>query len=152
MLLYLVSVAGIIAATSMAFIGNEDISVALSNTFLEADGLVEDLALFLSRSKLPLENLQGIVDTSSADAKTIFDGTEYVTEDALKIVDSFLGYFELHSSGLNASNAIETFESASQGFDEKVTPITDTVQSMLDTLELDLYEKSGKNNVQFFSH
>lgn len=140
--LYLVSLVGVTAAGSMAFIGNEDISVAITNTFLHADGLVEDLSLFLGRSKVPLGKIQGIVDASALDAKSIFDGTEYVKEDANTIIQSFLGYLDLHSEGLNASNAIQSFDSASTGFQEKVTPITDNVQAMLDTLELDLYDKA----------
>ena len=136
------SLVGVIAAGAMAFVGNEDISVALSNTFLHADGLVEDLGAFLGRSKIPLVNIEGIVDDAALEAKSIFDGTEYVKEDAMMIVSSFLLYFDLHSSGLNASNAMDTFDSASTSFETKVSPITDNVQNMLDTLELDLYGTS----------
>ena len=130
----------------MAFVGNEDISVALSNTFLHADGLVEDLGAFLGRSKIPLVSIEGIVDDAALEAKSIFDGTEYVKEDAMMIVSSFLGFFDLHSSGLNASNAMATFDSASTSFETKVSPITDNVQNMLDTLELDLYGTSWKSS------
>ena len=141
-LVYVAAVAGVVAAGSMAFVGNSDINVAISNTFLHADGLVEDLGLFLGRSKIPVINLVDIVDNAALDAKETFDGTSFVKDDALEIVDSFVGYFQLHSEGLNASNAIETFDAASSGFDEKVTPVTDTVQSMLDTMEFDLYENT----------
>ncbi|KAL9183550.1 hypothetical protein ACHAXT_004406 [Thalassiosira profunda] len=137
--LYLGAVVAIVVAGSSAFVGNEDVSVALSNTFLQADGLVEDLGLFLGRSRTPIVNLEGIVNDAALDAQSIFNGTEFVKADALQIVDSFLGYFSLHSQGLNASGAIQAFDSASSGFDEKVTPITDSVQDMLDTLEGDLY-------------
>lgn len=139
--LYIVSCAGIMTAGSMAFVGNEDISVGLSNTFLHADGLAEDLRLFLGRSRIPLENIGLIVDDAAIDAKSLFDGTDYVKNDALQIVSSFLGFYRLHSDGLNASGAVQTFDASAMGFDEKVTPITDNVQSMLDTLELDLYGK-----------
>lgn len=139
--LYLLTLVGIITAGSLAFVGNEDISVALSNTFLHADGLVEDLIAFLGRSKVPLESLHTIVEDAALDARSIFDGTEYVKEDAMQIVKSFVGYFRLHSEGLNETNAIRQFNSASVGFDEKVTPITDNVQAMLDTLKVDLYEQ-----------
>jgi hypothetical protein len=139
--LYLLTLVGIITAGSLAFVGNEDISVALSNTFLHADGLVEDLIAFLGRSKVPLESLHTIVEDAALDARSIFDGTEYVKEDAMQIVKSFVGYFRLHSEGLNETNAIRQFNSASVGFDEKVTPITDNVQAVLDTLKVDLYEQ-----------
>ena len=88
-------------AGSMAFVGNEDISVGITNTFLHADGLVEDLGLFLARSRIPLENIQGIVNDAALDAKSIFDGTEYVTDDALQIVDSFVGFYSLVSCSPN---------------------------------------------------
>jgi len=101
--LYLLTLVGIITAGSLAFVGNEDISVALSNTFLHADGLVEDLIAFLGRSKVPLESLHTIVEDAALD--------------------------------------IRQFNSASVGFDEKVTPITDNVQAVLDTLKVDLYEQ-----------
>ena len=139
--LYLLALVGIITAGSLAFVGNEDISLALSNTFLHADGLVEDLLVFLGRSKVPLESLHTIVEDAALDARSIFDGTEYVKEDAMQIVKSFVGYFRLHSEGLNETNAIRQFNSASVEFDEKVTPITDNVQAMLDTLKVDLYEQ-----------
>lgn len=139
--LYMLTLVGITAAGSLAFVGNEDISVALSNTFIHADGLAEDLSVFLGRSKVPLENLQSIVEEAALDAKSIFDGTTYVKEDAQKIVESFAGYFRLHSEGLNETNAIGQFDSASVGFEEKVIPITDNVQAMLDTLKVDLYEQ-----------
>ena len=142
-LLYVVAVVGVTTSGAMAYVGNQDISVAISNTFLHADNLVEDLITFLDRSQVPLVNLDSLVDAAAVDASQIFNGTNFVRTDALNIVDSFVGYFSLHSQGLNASNAIETFDAASQGFDEKVTPITDQVQDMLDTMEYDLYENAG---------
>ena len=141
-LLYLTSLVGITAAASFAFLGNEEVSVGLSNAFLHTDGLVDDLRSFLQRSRIPLSNINSIIDYAALDAKLIFDGTEYVTEDALKIASSFLGFYSLHSKGLNESNALTGFESALTEFESKVQPISLDVQSMLDTLELDLYEQS----------
>lgn len=139
---YFFSLVMVAASTGIAFVGNEDISVAVSNTFLHSDGLVQDLALFLGRSRIPLENIQGIVNEAALDAKSIFDGTEYVKTDALEIVDSFVGFYNLHSEGLNASSSLEGFNAATLGFQEKVTPIIDNVQYMLDTLQIDLYEQA----------
>ncbi|KAL3781578.1 hypothetical protein HJC23_007098 [Cyclotella cryptica] len=139
---YIIALVAIAAATSMAFLGNEDINVATSNAFIHADGLVIDLTRFLGRSRIPLENVQDIVAVAALDAKSIFDGTDFVKRDALHIVDSFLGFYSLHSEGLNASNTLAGFYSATSGFEEKVTPITDNVQSLLDTLEIDLYDKA----------
>lgn len=50
-LFYLAAGVAIVTATALAFIGNEDISIATSNAFLHADGLVTDLMRFLGRSR-----------------------------------------------------------------------------------------------------
>lgn len=141
-LFYVIAIAGVTTAGSMAFVGNEDISVAISNAFLHTDGLVEDLSLFLGRSQRPLKNLGNLIDVAAVDAQTIFNGTSFVKEDALQIVNSFVGYFELHSEGLNISNTNDAFSEATTGFDKRVTPIIDNVQSMLDTMEYDLFDKA----------
>ena len=152
---------GVIAAGALAYIGNGDVSVAISHAFTHSNSLMDDLGVFFNRSTAPLQNISSIVEDAALDAATIFNGTSYVKDDALDIVNSFQGYFELHSDGLNESNAVEQFSSAIIEFDERVTPITTNVQDMLDTLELDLYEntatiKGGINGVldqiQTFSH
>ncbi len=142
-LIYILSLAAITAAGAIAWLGNEEVSVGLSNAFIHADGLVNDLQTFLGRTRIPLVNINDIVDYAAADAELIFDGTEYVTKDASHIAKSFLGFYSLHSEELDNSDAlIAGFESAVNQFDEKVTPITTNVQSMLDTLELDLYDRA----------
>ena len=65
----------------------------------------------------------------------------FVKKDANGIVDSFLGFYVLHSEGLNASGTLSGFNSATYHFQTAVTPITNNVQSLLDALELDLYDK-----------
>lgn len=146
----MLSFVGVIAAGTLAYIGNEDVSVAISNAFSHSNGLMGDLTVFFNRSRAPLQNIYSIVEDAALDAAIIFNGTTYVTNDAMDIVLSFQGYFQLHSEGLNESNANEQFASASIEFDDKITPITNDVQAMLDTLESDLYEntdtiKSGIN-------
>ncbi len=141
-LFYIIALIGVTAAASFAFFGNEEVSAGLSNAFLHTDGLVDDLRSFLSRSRMPLTNINDIIDYAAMDAKLIFDGTEYVTEDALNIGSSFLGFYSLHSTGLNISNTLTGFESAISEFEDKVRPITSDVQHMLDTLELDLYDQA----------
>lgn len=139
---YLVTLVSIIAAGSLAFVGNEDISVALTNTFLHADGLGNDLSNFLARSSVPLRNLHAIVDEAAVDAKTIFDDdTEYIQDDARRTLNSFVSFFELHSSGLNETNAMQQFESVTKDFVEKITPITTNIQSMLDILKVGLTDQ-----------
>lgn len=141
-LFYIIALVSVTAAASIAFLGNEEVSVGLSNAFLHSDGLVDDLRYFLARSRIPLVNILGVLDYAALDAKFIFDGTEYVTEDASSIASSFLGFYSLHSAGLNESNALDGFESALVEFENKVHPISTDVQSMLDTLELDLYDQA----------
>ena len=140
-IIYVIALIAIVISSSMAFVGNEDISVAASNAFLHSDGLVTDLMRFLGRSRIPLENVQDIVLSAALDAKGIFDGTDFVKKDANGIVDSFLGFYVLHSEGLNASGTLSGFNSATYHFQTAVTPITNNVQSLLDALELDLYDK-----------
>jgi hypothetical protein len=140
-LLYLVTLVAIIATGSLAFVGNEDISVALTNAFLHADGLGDDLSTFLGRSSVPLRNLHAIVDEAALHAKTIFDDTDYIQDDATRILNSFVGFFELHSSGLNETNAMQQFQSVTEDFGEKITPITTNIQSMLDVLKVGLTEQ-----------
>eukprot|EP00970_Alexandrium_tamarense_P005114 scaffold825_cov196-Alexandrium_tamarense.AAC.59 len=149
--LYIIALVSIVIAASMAFVGNEDVSVGATNTFLHANGLIEDLLLFLGRSRLPLENIQSIVKRAALDAKGIFDGTDYVKRDAMQIVNSFVGFYELHSDGLVSSNSLVGFNQATAEFDEKVTPITDNVQEMLDTLELDLYDQADSIEASIFT-
>eukprot|EP00985_Skeletonema_marinoi_P026544 scaffold20679_cov93-Skeletonema_marinoi.AAC.1 len=141
-LLYVIALVGVTVSASVAFLGNEEVSIGVSNAFLHADGLVDDLRSFLDRSRIPLTNINGIIGYAALDAKLIFDGTEYVTQDALNIASSFLGFYALHSKGLNESNALSGFESALTEFESKVHPISYDVQSMLDTLELDLYDQA----------
>ena len=141
-LFYIVALAAVAAAASFAFLGNEEISVGLTNTFLQSDGLADDLRSFLLRSKIPLVNIYEIIDYAASDAKLIFDGTEFVTEDALSIVSSFLGFYTLHSQSLNESSALSQFESALTEFEDQVKPISMDVAAMLDTLEFDLYNQA----------
>ena len=50
-------------------VGNEDTSIGISNAFLHSYGLVNDLQLFLGRSSVPLDNIQGIIVDAASDAK-----------------------------------------------------------------------------------
>ncbi|KAK1736622.1 hypothetical protein QTG54_012644 [Skeletonema marinoi] len=126
---------GVTVSASVAFLGNEEVSIGVSNAFLHADGLVDDLRSFLDRSRIPLTNINGIIGYAALDAKLIFDGTEYVTQDALNIASSFLGFYALHSKGLNESNALSGFESALTEFESKVHPIKLDLYDQADTIE-----------------
>lgn len=141
-LLYVIALVGVTVSALVAFLGNEQVSVAVSNAFLHADGLLDDVQSFLQRSRIPLTNINDIVGYAALDAKLIFDGTDYVTRDASEIMSSFLGFSSLHSEGLLESNALLGLNKASTGFEEKVSPITSNVQSMLDTLEHRVYDQA----------
>ena len=81
-------------------------------------------------------------DNKTLARQGIFEDTEFVTGDALRILDSFVGFYTLHAAGLNASNTLRQFDEARSLFDEKVGPITDSVQEMLNSLEFDLYDQA----------
>lgn len=139
-LLYIIGLLGISVAAALAFIGNEDISVASTNLFLHSSGLTEDLGDFLIRSRTPLINIDNIVQDAALDAKNIFDDTAYVSDTATFIMDSFADFGILHGEGLEASNARQYFDVAYTSFNERVSPIVTEVQRMLDTLKDDLYQ------------
>ena len=136
---YLVCVLGISIASAMAFIGNEDISIASTKTFLHSSGLVEDFSDFLLVARGPLVNINEIVQDAALDAKNIFDGTGYVRTTSSIILDTFVDFGILHGNGLEQSNARSSFDDAFIQFDEQISPIVDEVENMLDTLEVDLY-------------
>ena len=138
-LMYAFCLIAIAISGSLAFIGNEDINIAATNSFYQASGLLEDLGLFLDRSRLPLDNIQDIVQDAAVDARRIFNGTVYVKETALKIVSAFTDFGTIHVDGLGLSNAQTGFDAALEGFNRQVNPVVDEIQGMLDTLEMDLY-------------
>lgn len=135
------SILAIVVASTIAFIGNKDIDLSLTNTFLHSSNMMDDLSQFLGRSKLPLTNINTIVQEAALDAKTIFDDTGYVTSTLSLILSAFVDFGFLHSSALEKSNTRTFFDEAYQSLNLQVTPIVDEVQFMLDTLELDLYDK-----------
>ena len=49
---------------------------------------------------------------AALDAKGIFDGTNNVKRDAMQIVNSSVGLYELHSDGLVSSNSLVGFNQA----------------------------------------
>ena len=138
-LLYMICILGISVSAAVAFIGDEDVSIASTNMFSHSSGLAEDFGEFLGRAITPLRNIDEIVQDAALDSKNIFDDTDYVYLTASKIMDSFLDFGVLHGKGLEASNTQEYFTSAYDGFNEQVSPIVTEVESMLDTLENDLY-------------
>mmetsp|Transcript_26694 Transcript_26694/g.39356 ORF Transcript_26694/g.39356 Transcript_26694/m.39356 type:complete len:515 (+) Transcript_26694:13-1557(+) len=139
---YVVCLVGITVSGSMAFVGNEDISLAVSNVFYHSSELVEDLGSFLTRSRTPLKNIQDIIEDAAMDAKVIFNDTDYVKITALSIMSAFEDFGTLHVEGLAASNSQAGYSAAMDGFTSQVTPVVDNIQAMLDTLELDLYENA----------
>jgi hypothetical protein len=158
-LLYLLCLVGIVGTSVIAFIGNEDINVAISRTFYHTSGLVADLSEFLEQSRTPLFNIENIIDDAAVDAKDIFDGTTYVNTTASKILSSFIDFGQIHfdsttsskasgvgipnspSISMQLSTASSVYDSAIAEFTEQVNPIVSDIQDMLNTLE-DIYENS----------
>ena len=142
LLCYLLCTVGIAAAAGLAFVGNEDINKAASDTFLHSSNLAQDLGDFLARSKQPLVRIDAIVQDAALDAKSIFTNTDYVVTTADHILASFVDFSNLHARGLDQSNTVTNFDQAFDGFNQQVRPIVQEVQTMLDTLQVDVYDKA----------
>mmetsp|Transcript_11370 Transcript_11370/g.17066 ORF Transcript_11370/g.17066 Transcript_11370/m.17066 type:complete len:847 (-) Transcript_11370:181-2721(-) len=137
--LYFACLVGIAFTGSLAYIGNEDISDACTNTFHYARALVEDSQLFLSRARIPLVNIDDIAEDAAVDAEKIFDDTDYVHETADEIGDAFINFGVVHQQGILLSDSQQEYDSAVIKFQDEIDPIVIDIQSMLDTLENDLY-------------
>ena len=137
--LYLMGMIGIVVCGIMSFIGNEDVSVATTDTFAYLSLLMGDLGTFLKRSKLPLKTVSSIVVDAATDAFEIFNNTAYVRTSANEIASSFDDFMPLHMSGLQQSGNEEGFESSQLAFRSNIDPVVEDIQNMLDTLENDIY-------------
>lgn len=137
--LYFACLVGIVFTGSLAYIGNEDISDACTNTFHYTRALVEDSQSFLNRARIPLANIDEIAEDAAADAERIFDGTDYVQETADEISDAFVNFGIVHQEGILLSDSQQEYNDAVIKFQDEIDPIVIDIQSMLDTLENDLY-------------
>ena len=77
------------------------------------------------------------------DAKDVFSNTEYVKITANNIISTFSDFGNLHLQGLKLSNSNNQFDTAINKFEQKVSPIVDEIQSMLDILENEIYNNVG---------
>ena len=135
---YVLSVIAVVISGALAFVSNEDITSGVTNAFYHSSGLVEDFSDFLERSRVSIVNTQNLVYDAAADASSILAGTSYVRSTALAIIDSLTDFSDIHLAGLDAFGAQETFTSATGSFEGQIEPVVDTVEGMLDTLEVDL--------------
>jgi len=136
--LYLLSLIAVVIAGALAYVGNEDCTAGVTNAFYHTSGLVEDFSSFLERSRVPLVNTQNLVYDAAADASNIISGTSYVRSTALAIIASLTDFSDIHLVGLNASGVQEIFTSAMDSFEGQVEPVVESVEDMLETLEIDL--------------
>jgi len=137
-LLYILSLIAVVIAGALAYVGNDDVTSGVTTAFYHTSGLIDDFSRFLDRGRVPLINTQFLIDDAAADASSIFAGTSYVRSTALAIVDSLSDFADIHLDGLDASGAQDTFDSAIGSFEGQVEPVVDSVESMLDALEIDL--------------
>ena len=133
--------AGVAFCGVVGFIGNTDIDRAATNAFFHSSKLLEDAELFLLRSQTPLNNIINIARDAAFAAKQIFDGTEFVSLGAFKILSSFTDYATYHAQGIEISGSGSNFDAAISGFEGHVNPVVEDIQGLLDTLEADLYDK-----------
>ena len=143
---YVTCMVGIVLSGTLAYIGNEDISNACSNTFHYGRGLLTDSQQFLERSKDPLVNIENIAYDAANDAQLIFDGTDYVQQTANTIKVSFVNFGVIHSDGIDLSGSRSEFNKMVTAFQDKIDPIVMDITSMLSTLEQDVY--SNVDNIQ----
>jgi len=136
--LYFLCVVAVSGTAAIAYVGNTDISKAITKTFEHSQGLIGDVDVFLEGSRVPLVNVGSIVRDAAEDAMQIFDGTEYVRKTATEFSSSLRNFGVLYNDGLEKSGSKNGFDEAVSGFDEQIEPIVDEVQNMLDTLEIDL--------------
>lgn len=148
---YLAALSAMLISGSVSYIGNEDISLGASKSFVQASGMIEDLGSWLERSRVPLDNTQNIIYDAAAEASAIFSDTSYVKTTALSIVESFANYATIHLDGLIESNAEDNFASALDGFNDQVQPFVDEVEEMLDVLETDLTDNVDMIQVSIVS-
>lgn len=144
--LYLMCLVGIVFSGTLAFIGNEDISDACTNTFEYGDALIQDSQSFLSRAKTPLVNIDDIAQDAANDAQKIFLGTDYIQAGANEISTSFKNYGIAHREGIDLSGSRTEYNLVVTSFQDKIDPIVEDINSMLQTLEYDLY--SNVDNIQ----
>ena len=140
---YLIGLIGVILCGCIAFIGNEDLNASATATFAYLSTLMEDLGAFLSNACIPLKSISDIVDDAANDALAIFNNTSYVKSSASKAVTMFSDFISLHISGLDLAGSSNIFGDAQNSFSSQVTPTVDGIQTMLDTLENDLYNNVG---------
>ncbi len=119
-MIYFLTFVVLVACGIAAYIGNEDISVAASSSFIFVSALVDDMGSFLHRSRKPLSTIERIVDVAAIDAKDVFDDTNYVKTTARRILASFTSFGTLYMEGLKSSNAKDSFDSALDMFNEQV--------------------------------
>jgi len=144
--IYVLTFTGIIASGILAFVGNEDINVATTNSFENVSILLGDIAIFLNGVKGHLTSVQDIIIDAAVDAKVILNGTDYIKTTAVSISSAFAAFSSLHSQGLNMSNSLPGFDSALSAFNNEFSPVVDDIQGMIDTLEDDLYKNN--ENIQ----
>ena len=137
-IVYLFSLIAVVIAGALAYVGNDDITSGVTTAFYHSSGLIDDFFRFLDRGRVPLINTQFLIDDAAADASSIFAGTSYVRSTALAIVDSLSDFADIHLDGLDASGAQDTFDLAIGSFEGQVEPVVDSVEGMLDALEMDL--------------
>ena len=119
-MIYFLTLIVLLACGIAAYIGNEDMSVAASISFIYVLALVDDIGSFLDRSRKPLSTIEHIVDVAAIDAKDVFDDTNYVKITAKRILASFTSFGTLYMEGLKLSNVKSSFDLTLDMFNEQV--------------------------------
>ena len=147
-ILYVGCFIGLVTSGLTAIVGNEDIDEAATVCFAYASLLIENVGSFLATTSMPLKELTSIVANAAEDALEIFDGTDYVRITANQIIQAFGDFLTLHLVGFDGNEGAIT--GVQDTFVANVEPVVDQIQSMLDTLEGDLYDSSDMINSTLF--
>ena len=140
MLVYALCVAVFVFCGIASYIGNLDITTAENGLFRHSSALLQDAKLSFTRSQTQLLNLDNVAFEATSQTIDIFNGTEFVRKDATEIESSFTDYESIYDQGIELSNTT-MLHTAVLGFLEKVGPVVDSIESVIHTLEADIYEK-----------
>ncbi len=133
---YIFFIAGIGASAFVTYIGNEDITVALSDTFKHSREGLEDMQGFIGDAATPMIEIKQLVVAAANDSIAILDDTEYVSYGMGKVVDSLNDFATVvYADGVDKAGAGDSVGDTLSELDSSVQPIVDEIQTMLDTLQ-----------------
>ncbi|GMI43955.1 hypothetical protein TeGR_g13565 [Tetraparma gracilis] len=138
---YFIMVAGIVASAAMTYVGNEDISKALTDTFEHSRGGIQDTQNFLGGAKTPMLAIEGLVDDAADDSIELLQDTDYVEEGLDSITKSLQDFADTYSADPKFPDDVAaSMQETTAALDEEVAPVKEDIRAMLDTLQTSLVD------------